>query len=56
MWSDFVKECSELELWQIEQTKQAIAEADAGDFVTRAELQAVLQKYDAQIIVSKAPQ
>ena len=35
----------ELDLWQIEQTKQAIDEADRGDFATPAELQAVLAKY-----------
>ena len=40
-----LQERLELDLWQIEQTKQAIAEADAGDFATPAELQAVLTKY-----------
>ncbi len=40
-----LQERLELDLWQIEQTKQAIAEADAGDFATPAELQAVLSKY-----------
>jgi RHH-type transcriptional regulator, rel operon repressor / antitoxin RelB len=40
-----LQERLELDLWQIEQTKQAISEADAGDFATPAELQAVLSKY-----------
>lgn len=40
-----LQERLELDLWQIEQTKQAIAEANAGDFATPAELQAVLSKY-----------
>lgn len=40
-----LQERLELDLWQIEQTKQAIKEADAGDFATPAELQAVLSKY-----------
>jgi predicted transcriptional regulator len=36
----------ELNLWQIEQTKQAIEEADLGEFASSVELQAVLSKYE----------
>ncbi len=35
----------ELEAWQIAETLQAITEADAGDFATDAELNAVVKKY-----------
>ncbi len=41
-----LQERLDLDLWQIEQTQQAIEEADAGDFVTPSALQAVLSKYD----------
>lgn len=46
MLVEALQERLEFDLWQIEQTKQAIAEADSGDFATPAELQAVLSKYD----------
>lgn len=35
----------ELEAWQIAEIQQAIAESDAGDFATDAELNAVVKKY-----------
>jgi predicted transcriptional regulator len=35
----------ELEAWQIAKIQQAITEADAGDFATDAEVEAVVKKY-----------
>lgn len=35
----------ELEAWQIAEIQQAIQEADAGDFATADELNAVVKKY-----------
>ena len=35
----------ELESWQIAEIQQAITEADAGDFASDAEFNAVLKKY-----------
>ena len=35
----------ELESWQIAEIQQAITEADAGDFATDAEFNAVMKKY-----------
>ena len=35
----------EVEAWQIKEIKQAIKEADAGDFVSDAEFAAVVKKY-----------
>lgn len=35
----------ELEAWQIAEIQQAITEADAGDFATDAEFDAVVKKY-----------
>lgn len=35
----------ELEAWQVAEIQQAIQEADAGDFATDDELNAVLKKY-----------
>ena len=49
MSTDIFHDLSELELWQTEQTKLAIAEADAGDFSAPAVLQAILAKYDPPI-------
>ena len=46
MSADTFHNLSELELWQIEQTKQAIAEADLGEFATDIELQKVFSKYE----------
>ena len=35
----------ELEAWQISEIQQALQEADAGDFATEEELNAVVKKY-----------
>ena len=40
----------ETETWQSEQTKQAIAEADSGEFATALDLQKVLSKYDDRTV------
>jgi len=34
-----------LEAWQDEQTRRAIAEADAGDFATSEEVEATIRKF-----------
>ena len=36
---------AEVRAWQDEQTRQAVREADAGDFATAEEVRAIIRKY-----------
>jgi predicted transcriptional regulator len=42
---DNLKERIELDLWQIEQTRQAVEEADSGEFASSEEVDALFAKY-----------
>lgn len=44
--ADAIREYIELNEWQIRETKAAVAEANAGDFASEAEVQAVFRKWD----------
>jgi len=43
--SDAIRRYVELESWQISEIQQAIVEADAGDFASDAEFNAVIDKH-----------
>lgn len=43
--AEAIREYVSLNEWQIEETTKAIAEADAGDFATEAEVQRMLRKW-----------
>lgn len=43
--SEAVREYLALNEWQIEETRQALAEADAGDFASDAEVQRTMKKW-----------
>ena len=45
--ADAIREYVELNEWQIRETQAALAEADAGEFASDAEAQAVFRKWDA---------
>jgi len=41
-----IRQYVDLEAWQISEIRQAIAEADAGDFASERELAAVVKKHE----------
>lgn len=43
--AEAIREYVSLNDWQIEETKKAIGEADAGDFASEAEVQRTLKKW-----------
>lgn len=43
--AEAIREYVELNNWQIEETKKALAEADQGDFASDAEMQRTIQKW-----------
>jgi len=45
--ADAIREYVELNEWQIRETQAALAEANAGEFASDAEAQAVFRKWDA---------
>mgnify|MGYP001208125117 CR=1 FL=1 len=45
--AEAIRQYLETNEWQIQQIRAAVAEADAGDFATGAEVKAVMDKWDA---------
>ena len=43
--AEAIREYVALNDWQVEETKKALAEADAGDFATEAEVQKTVKKW-----------
>lgn len=43
------KENNEINQWQIDEINTAVQEADAGDFATEQELQAIIEKWRASL-------